>query len=168
MQQIPPLLLHTSARNFCSRCVTREPNYGVCCGEINSQWGCFSLHIAVGPPFNFHFSDPKSVLSVLNSLHLRFLSLYCPDALLPKETLNMGFTVIKYAFIRLVVCNPDLSRICNIKNNLSKSNLSLHIRCMHFHVTVLLRNLRIFWKISWPKSLWSNFTRWIMEMPLSW
>jgi hypothetical protein len=28
---------------------TREPNYGVCCGEIDSQWGCFSLHIAVTP-----------------------------------------------------------------------------------------------------------------------
>jgi hypothetical protein len=64
--------------------VTNEPNYGVCCGEIDSQWGCFSLHIAVGPPFNVPFQWPQ--VSVLNSLHLRFLSLYCPNALLPKET----------------------------------------------------------------------------------
>jgi hypothetical protein len=41
----------------------------------------------------------QSVLSVLNSLHLRFSSLYSPGALLPKETLNTGFRVIRYAFI---------------------------------------------------------------------
>jgi hypothetical protein len=59
--------------------VTHEPNYGVCCGEIDSQWGCFSLHIAVEPPFK--------------------VFVYCPNALLPKEALNMGFKVIRYAFI---------------------------------------------------------------------
>jgi hypothetical protein len=60
--------------------VTLEPNYVVCCGEIDSQWGCFSFHIAV-------------------ELHLKFLSLYCPNALLPMEALNMAIKVIRYAFI---------------------------------------------------------------------
>jgi hypothetical protein len=45
MQQILPLLLRTSAAGVY---VTCEPSYGVRCGEIDSQRGCFSLHIAVG------------------------------------------------------------------------------------------------------------------------
>jgi hypothetical protein len=29
-----------------------------------------------------------------------------------------------------VVCNLDVSRICNVKTNFIKNNLSLHIRCL--------------------------------------
>jgi hypothetical protein len=47
-----------------------------------------------------------------------------------------------------VVCNPGVSRVCNIKNNFSKNNLSLHFGCMCFHVTCLalggLQNLCTF------------------------
>jgi hypothetical protein len=96
-----PRFYAPTARSFCAKVrVTCEPNYGVCYGEIDNQWGCFSLHIAVEPPF----SDSKWILSVLNSLHLRFSSLYCRNALLPKETLNMGFTVIRYALIWTLSC----------------------------------------------------------------
>jgi hypothetical protein len=35
--------------------VTREPKYGVCCGELDTQWVCFSLHTAVEPLFNVLF-----------------------------------------------------------------------------------------------------------------
>jgi hypothetical protein len=57
--------------------------------EIDSQWGCFRLHIGGETPFDVPL---HSVLSVLNFVRLRFSSLCCPNALLPKETLNMGFT----------------------------------------------------------------------------
>jgi hypothetical protein len=79
--------------------ITREPNYGACCGEIDSQWGSSVCTLQWNPHLMFCFSDPKSVLSVLNSLHLRFPSLYYPNTFLPKETLNMGFTVIRFSLV---------------------------------------------------------------------
>jgi hypothetical protein len=43
----------------------------------------------------FSFNDPKSVISVVNFLNLRFSPFYCPDSLLSNETLSGCFTVVK-------------------------------------------------------------------------
>jgi hypothetical protein len=56
------------------------------------------------PHLMFCFSDPKWILWVLHTLHLVFSSLYCPNALFPKETVNMGFTVISYALTWTLSC----------------------------------------------------------------
>jgi hypothetical protein len=41
----------------------------------------------------FNFSDPKSAISVINYLHLRFPSVRCSNPLLRKQTLNGDFSV---------------------------------------------------------------------------
>jgi hypothetical protein len=40
------------------------------------------------PHLTFSFSDPKSTISALNFLHLRFNPVQCSDPLVPKETLK--------------------------------------------------------------------------------
>jgi hypothetical protein len=75
--------------------VTREPNYGVCCGETDSQWGCFILHNAVEPPFK---------------IFVTLVSKCTP----PRGDLKYGFHSHKIRiylnFIMLAVCNSDVSR----------------------------------------------------------
>jgi hypothetical protein len=113
--------------------VTCEPNYGVYCGEIDNQWGCFSLYIVVEPPFNVLFQLPQvSILSAKFPPFKIFIALMskCTS---PRGNLKYGFHShqihIYLNFIVLVVCNPDVSRVCYVKTNFSKNNPSLHIRC---------------------------------------
>lgn len=45
---------------------------------------------------SFNVSDPKSIIPILNCPKLRFSSNLCSNPLHPKETLNMGFTVVGF------------------------------------------------------------------------
>jgi hypothetical protein len=56
MQQILPVTMRQLQGVSVAKVrVTHEPNCGVCYGEIDNQWDCFSLHIAVEPQSNIPF-----------------------------------------------------------------------------------------------------------------
>jgi hypothetical protein len=136
MQQILSLTMWKLQRVSAAKVhVTCEPNCGVCCEEIDSQWSCFSLHIAAETPFTILFQWPQ-----VNTLSAKFPPFKIFVTLLskctsPKGNLKYGFhthQICTYLnFIMLVVCNPDVFRVCNIKNNFNKHNLSLHNLQMH-------------------------------------
>jgi hypothetical protein len=52
------------------------------------------LQFKVFPYLSINLNDFKSIISVLNYLHLIFSSVQCSNPLLLKETLHKGFTVI--------------------------------------------------------------------------
>jgi hypothetical protein len=62
-----------------------------CMSHMNLIMGCVVGKLTV--------NGTASVCTFQWNLHLRLMSLYCPKALLPKEALNMGFRVIRCAFI---------------------------------------------------------------------
>jgi hypothetical protein len=68
-------------------------------GKLTVSGDASVYTLQVKPHLMFQFSDPKAISSVPHSVHLRFSLLYCPSALLAKETLNTGFTVIRYSII---------------------------------------------------------------------
>jgi hypothetical protein len=115
MQQILPVTVRQLQGVSAAKVrVTCEPNYGACCGEIDSQWGCFSLHIALKPPFNVPFQWHQA-----NALSAKFPWCRIFYTLLSECTFPRGN--LKYRchshqirtylnFIMLVVCNPDVSK----------------------------------------------------------
>jgi hypothetical protein len=127
MQQILPLLLFKNCKEFLQqRCVSHvNLIMGCVVREIDSQWGHFSLHIAVGPLFNVPFQWPQ-----VNTLSAKFPPFKIFIALLSKCTSPKGN--LKYRFhshqintylnfnMLVVVCNADVLRVCNIKNNFGK------------------------------------------------
>jgi hypothetical protein len=100
-----------------------------------NEWSCFRLHTSVEPPLNVPFQWPQVNTLSANSLHLRFLALYCPNAL----PLNRGFRSHQICTcLNFMVCSWYVLRLCNIKNNFSKSNPSCtHGRnfCVHWSNT---------------------------------
>jgi hypothetical protein len=115
--------------------VTREPNYGVCCGEIDSQWSCFSLHAAVEPPFKIFitllFKCTSSKGNLTYMFHSHQLCIY-----------------LKFNML-VVVWNPDVSRVFNIKNNFSKKKtITAHT---HTHTHTHTHSKNFCWRVTISK-----------------
>jgi hypothetical protein len=71
--------------------------------------------LKVFPHLTFSCRDLKSVIAVLNDLHLRFSSVWCSGSLVPKETSKRGFTVYLFkifpVLIFVLVSPPSVSQL---------------------------------------------------------
>jgi hypothetical protein len=126
MQQILPLWLYANCKEFLQQRCMSHMNLIMryVAGKLMVSGAASVCTLQVKPHLMFRFQWP-----LVNTLSVKFPPFKMFVTLLSKCTSLKG--KLKYwfhshqlhtyfNFIMLVVCSPDVSRICNIKNNLAK------------------------------------------------